>query len=389
MFPGLRRIVGFLSSGQMNRRRYRADFENKMRTHAGRDSVQRRAMTLAELLLALTLAAGVMLATSQVVLQTARSITRIERKTQGQTEASIGLLRMRGELREATSITSLSTGSVTFSHPDVTGDGAMDVIAYSWNGTAGSALTREVNGGGAQALIDSVTLAKFTSITSLPTTEELLWGHVAYTPSIQTSLQELAVTNTTWGAQVFQAVNGSASYFRVTRVRLFMRPITAVGSVSVSIRSSPSGTPSAGFLEQVSRPIAQLNAAGGWEDFVFGSNSYLSPSAYYGVVIRCGSSGGSVGVKFDLITANAPASTFDAYRYTTNSGSSWLPVSGLVNRDMKCLVYGRWTNNGGNALSISTPRVTGIDFHLEGKADKSTLKLDSVVQCVNTPEIVQ
>lgn len=67
---------------------------------------------------------------------------------------------MPQELRQATSITTAASGSVTFT-ADMAGDGADETIQYVWSGTAGTPLNR-VSGGVTTALVDSAQSAAFT-----------------------------------------------------------------------------------------------------------------------------------------------------------------------------------------------------------------------------------
>lgn len=79
--------------------------------------------------------------------------TNLERRSQVQTAAALAVQRMRAELRYATRIASLASTSVQFTHPDVTGDGNEDTVLYSWTGTPGDPLTRQVNGGAAETIL--------------------------------------------------------------------------------------------------------------------------------------------------------------------------------------------------------------------------------------------
>jgi hypothetical protein len=200
--------------------------------------------------------------------------------------------------------------------------------------------------------------------------------------------QEQAASITSYAAEVFTLSRSGASTFRISRVRLYLRPISAIGAIHVSVRTVSSGNP-ANVVEYVARPISQLNPSGGWEDFTFGSNSGLTVGTSYAINVRCESTGGSVGVAYDQISAGVPITSSDAYKFSTNAGSTWQPSASLTSRDLKYLIYGRYAGSTGNALSMITTAVIGVQFRVEAGNSAQPVRLDGAAHCVNTPEQVQ
>jgi len=82
------------------------------------------------------------------------------------------LEQLASELECATSIVSRSATQITVVIPDRTGDAAADTVRYSWSGTAGAPLTRQINGGTAETLLDTVNAFSLTynTVTVGPTT---------------------------------------------------------------------------------------------------------------------------------------------------------------------------------------------------------------------------
>jgi hypothetical protein len=75
---------------------------------------------------------------------------------------SSALLRMERELGVATQIVSTEDTLVSFYVPDTTGDGAEDLIEYSWDGDGGDALVRTLNGGSAIELVPDASAVAFS-----------------------------------------------------------------------------------------------------------------------------------------------------------------------------------------------------------------------------------
>gem|GEM_PF-1146937 len=128
----------------------------------------RAGLTLVELVVATSVALVVALSAAHVVRQMAYVWTNLERRSQVQTAAALAMQRMRAELGYATRIASLSSTSVQFAHPDVTGDGNEDTILYSWTGTPGDPLTRRVNGADAEAIVAKCVSFSLSSVLMSP-----------------------------------------------------------------------------------------------------------------------------------------------------------------------------------------------------------------------------
>jgi hypothetical protein len=81
---------------------------------------------------------------------------------------------MSAELECAIALAGRSATMISVVTPDRTGDAANDTITYSWSGTAGAPLTRQVNGGAAESLVRNVQSFALTHNTALIDTVQVL-----------------------------------------------------------------------------------------------------------------------------------------------------------------------------------------------------------------------
>jgi type II secretory pathway pseudopilin PulG len=124
---------------------------------------RRRAVTLVELIIVVMLTGTVMLTVGYVTTQITSGVANVDRRSQAQTEAALAMVRIRNELEYATSIVALDSKRISFKHPDVNGDNQVDTITYEWSGVGGDPITREINEGGKQPVLDRCRSLTFRS----------------------------------------------------------------------------------------------------------------------------------------------------------------------------------------------------------------------------------
>ena len=135
--------------------------------HRARSTTRARGFSLIEMVLSLSLVGmvlaslGTMLAFSmQTVPQADDAVVRI-------TDAALPFNIMNEEFGAATSITSVSSTQIVFQLADRTGDATPETVTYSWSGTPGDPLTRDINSEGAETVLSDVrSLAFEADVTS-------------------------------------------------------------------------------------------------------------------------------------------------------------------------------------------------------------------------------
>jgi prepilin-type N-terminal cleavage/methylation domain-containing protein len=116
----------------------------------------RNAFTLLELVISMAIASILLVAMQSVVLVAARAIP--DGRTVGSrvTAGAAQITSLTSDLFYATAVSEMTATAITFTVPDVTGDGAPDTVRYAWSGNAGAPLTRQVNGGAVVSVLPSV-----------------------------------------------------------------------------------------------------------------------------------------------------------------------------------------------------------------------------------------
>lgn len=112
--------------------------------------------TLLELVICMPLMALLMLGMSSAILISSRAMPDNESAGSALLQSAAALDGLAAELTNATTINSRSSTALTFVTPDRGSDGVADTISYSWSGTAGTPLLRQVNGSTAEEVITSV-----------------------------------------------------------------------------------------------------------------------------------------------------------------------------------------------------------------------------------------
>ena len=87
-----------------------------------------RGFSLIELVIGSVIALVVMLAAGGTLHLMTRGAASLQASAQLATDASVAMTRLRRELGAAVTISRLSASYITFTHPDLNGDGADDVI---------------------------------------------------------------------------------------------------------------------------------------------------------------------------------------------------------------------------------------------------------------------
>jgi prepilin-type N-terminal cleavage/methylation domain-containing protein len=311
--------------------------------------------------------------------------------------------QMCAELRCATAFTEIGATSVAFSVPDRDKDATEEKIRYAWTGVSGAPLTREYNGGAKVAVADdlaSFALAYLKDKHTTSTTGTTTWdsGEVqlaafsawsGITPTQSTT----ALSTTTWAAEAFTinlvTLPADTTKLAITRVSLRMRkpaggtqgatigiyPPSAAGASTPG--ASPYGTP-------YSIPAANMATVLGWVDATFTDVVFGDYKTQDFVIVVKGIGAGSATIQY-LNSALAPLDS-PVYRYTTNSGSSWLPALLLNQSDAPFVVYGSYQREIQTTTSADTYTLNSVTISMRGAGSRAA-RLDAAVAALNQPSV--
>lgn len=307
-----------------------------------------------ELIVALTLAAGVAVAVGQVVTQLTRGAASVDQRAQAQTETAIAMLRIRGDIEFASYISTLTSTLISFRHPDLTGDGSADTVTYQWSGTVGDPLTRAINGQAAESVLDrcrSFVVSAAAPAIRMEAGSRHDFRLEYYDNTGQASLQLL------WSGP------GGTGKTVIPTTRLFPA-YTFPGS------TPPTTTAGTGLLGEyydnadfTNLKLTRLDAS---INFDWSTGSPAS-----GII-------GSDTFSVRWIGHLRPQTTNDFTFYTVSDDGVRL---WLDNR----LVIDNWTLHTSTEDKGATLGVTAVSFHLEAGPENRTSTLDTTVRLVNAP----
>lgn len=352
---------------------------------------ERRGFSLIELVIGSAIALVVMLAAGGTLHLMTRGGASLQASAQLATDASVAMTRLRRELGAAVTIASLSASSITFTHPDLNGDGADDVIWYSWSGQPGSPLQRQVGAGEAVSLVDNVTqftLSYETNQVTTPgeaadmTNEVILASHQGCpSESSCTFGSSPGVTTSVWRGEVFSATTNDAQSFTVTRLKVYIQRVGSSGTLYASIRSSGGGT----VYQEVSTAVNLIPTGGYvWQEFTFPSGPSLDPGNNYSFLLRANTSSATVYVGRDLYNGTSP-SDGTWYLGTDNGGGNYTTYNQY---DAWFILYGRFKlNHPQFNPDVIRTYLKSFDIRLKLSDGQRSIDLRSGAACGNRPEI--
>ncbi|GEM_PF-2255875 len=350
---------------------------------------RRYAFSLVELSVASSLTVIVMLAVGGALHLMTRGAAGIQASSQLNTDASIAMARIRRELGAAITVTSLTPTHIEFTHPDVDGDGADDLIIYDWPGVAGGSITRQVSGGTAVPIVENVSefsLASTCSTVTVPgetsdlTGEVVLASHEAIPPGSSGTFGASPISSSSWRGEGFSVSADDLESYSITRAKVYLKGTGLSGTLYLSIRSASTNT----TYEEETLSLSSLSSTEYlWYEFTFSSLTEMNPDTTYSLIARTSTS--STGANFgrDEYTANPAGS--DYYKYSTTSGLTW---SADNDRDCRYILYGQLKYSAPQeGQTITRKYLTGLTFGLKLTQGSSTAEMTSGTACLNRPEI--
>jgi hypothetical protein len=345
-------------------------------------------------LFSLTVIALISAASTAAIRMMAKNGGDAEKAAQDRATLSIVLNRMRQELTSALTVTELTSGSITFATPDISGS-ASNTVRYT---RSGSQLTRQVNGAAAVVLLDTCDdfklLADVEGTLSPPanadSAELLLVEHQTYLlPPITTS--ELSLTATSLVAQTFTPGDVTAQSFKVSRARLMVRRTTTTsGNLVLEIRPTRSGTddPASTVIDRTLLALSSLSTTAAWVDVPFATASALTIGTEYALVMSS-----DISFTYTRVTADTASLSQVAdgtlYRRSTDGGSTWTPVPVTAAlTDARFQLYGRYqTTDQSGTRTVQSGRLKSLLVHIAATFSGKSAALDGGAVCLNQPNL--
>ncbi|MFI4873192.1 MAG: PilW family protein [Phycisphaerales bacterium JB061] len=128
--------------------------------------MKRRGFTLIELVVSLSVVGILMTAIGSSIVISTKTLPTAGGFAEMQTAAGKSLTLLGNDIRLAGSVTMPNVRTLNLRLPDQDGDTSPEAVVYQWSGAAGTAFTREFNGGGQVNLLATVIDMKFTPIQS-------------------------------------------------------------------------------------------------------------------------------------------------------------------------------------------------------------------------------
>ncbi|MCG8509109.1 MAG: prepilin-type N-terminal cleavage/methylation domain-containing protein [Rhodospirillales bacterium] len=338
------------------------------------------AFTLVEVLTSITLAAVLMLALTSSMMIASRAIPDAD---DGQVNTALAVAVLEELLSDAscaTHVLSASDTSITLLLPDRNNDGHHEIIRYSWAGSAGDPVTRQVNAGANATLLETVTNLTFTLEASQ--TQRMLPG--AYVEGAERKLSEFWSDDTSLdlrlgaNAPVAQLLkpqtSGDAAYYRPTRLLIYAQQLSLLSGTTALLNDlNDRAEPGATLANANTGPLSPLGLLG-WNTFDFDSAPWIDAST--SVYLQMQTGGGALRLATDE-GGDAVALK------SSDGGATWQPAEQTITHEM----YGveltprastNWTTSQYTRLRVSlTP----------SSADDSTV-LSTAVSLPNRPPMV-
>jgi hypothetical protein len=308
--------------------------------------LQRRGMTLFELVVCMGI-------TSFLVLGLASAVRLTVTSLEGSTDANAtlqdtgdALNRLNADLRLALQFSERTASAVTFTVPDQNGDGVTETVRYAWAGV-GSPLTRAVNGAPVPAsILDNVQTLNFSVLTRTiqpPKQNSGVWQLIAYNGT-STSIN---INSTSWVGEYFlPSLPANSVSYNISRLRLFMKVGTLInlGNVRVSIfNAGGNKLPAGAALGSYTLPLLSLSTSLAPIDIPFATLNNLTPGQPLFLQVSTPTNPltpVSIAIKEDV----SPVPANMTYFTSADQGSSWgLPAKVS---SVKYQVYGVVTMQG-------------------------------------------
>lgn len=351
--------------------------------HADR---HRRAFSLVELLVALSVLSILMLAMGSAVVLSAKALPSPDSPNTAVLRAARALDHLADDLRGAVHITHASATTVTFVVADRSGDGAPEVITYAWSGTGGDPLTRTQNGGTAQTIIEAVHSLHLT----FDQTNEVTWYPGPAVESAETELashnaksglSNFTVTETEWTGQYFApTLPADTLSWRVTRVLINAKRDDANSNDITRVQLRPpdaNNLPRSLTYEEELMYESTLQANYTWQEFTFSDVADLPVDDGLCLVLTTTGNTGASRMEYQSSVTSTPNQAMLEYN------GSW---ASAPTQSLQYYVYGTTTSLDAD-ISLTRQRIRSVrvDMTLDNKPNT---QLGVTVPTLNAPPVV-
>jgi|GEM_PF-2903451 len=307
----------------------------------------RRGYSLVEVLVAMSILAIISTAVASAVVVASRALPDPESPIEALPDQATAFERLTGELAEATTLIEHAPSAVSVLVPDRDGDGADELIRWSWSGTVGDPAQRAYNGAAGSDALGSVhdfTFGYETATTPEtypgPLSESAEQGFVNYT-NTGYKAADTTIDKTHYLSQWIEpSFPPGATAWTITRVEAVCSTEgNNDGQVRLEIRNGASdGVPTATVLQSMYENETSLSTGLASHSFDFAAPVSLSPGGVC-VVFGCSAAAPGHGGRFQF-----QQSVNQGLAYTGDAGSSWKTDWSPGSLDI--IVYGTVTASG-------------------------------------------
>jgi len=350
--------------------------------------------SLVELLIVVALSSVMLLSLSAALSGTLATTADVSDELQAWHAVSAALLKMESELAAATDVITTEQRRVRFYVPDITGDGAPDLVDYDWDGTAGSPLTRSVNSAAPVELLTAVQNVSFsynyvrrTPATIAPGEEDLAVtpGYFEQDSGYSYATYLLSIRDGSWRAQRFTALTDTdrtdaVSFFMENRFEIFF----SSSSLRVELwdleadRQIAWGIVGRSVLcSLVSR--GEATAVMSWHH---PEGSGLVAGKDYRWVFKPTSGGYAGSLLVYAVTSGAGHDDGTMYEYSTDRGESWRNYGNVADAPFSTLAT-RAIEYGITAEQMQWC-LRRVSIHLEYGTGRNAVEINTAVRLANT-----
>ncbi len=351
--------------------------------------------TLIEVLVSMTVTTILVAGMASTIYVTSRANDTTKGPIPGTMEGTRAAQLVAADVQLAQTITTKSANEVAFTVADRTGDGIPETIDYKWSGTPGDPLTVQYNNGTAIPLVSNVqslqfgyktqTVAKTTSSqTTVNSGETLLANWTTASWGGSPSLLNRNITTINWTSECFPlTLPANVSNLQITRVRVWLKKTTGLGSTTVGVYTSGSGSiPASQIGSTISKANSALTTSYAPVDFTFTDVPISSPTSSYNILVKGSLSSTGVSLQayqLGTVTDNT------VMRFTDLSGSVW--NTGTTNAyDFPFEVYGTYDSTTTTNTTTNRYFVRGVSLKLRVGSD-STSQVSTSTLVLNSPEV--